>query len=74
MASERPGELVGFDCFFVGHLDGTRGAVWQLTACDTYASFGWAELVVGPEGQPTACQASALARRVSTPRRGAGHL
>ena len=28
----RPGELVGIDCFFVGRLHGTDGAVWQLTA------------------------------------------
>src|SRR5688572_22472101 len=28
--SSRPGELVGMDCFFVGRLHGTTGAVWQL--------------------------------------------
>lgn len=36
--STRPGELVGIDCFFVGRLHGTKGAVWQLTAIDTYSS------------------------------------
>jgi transposase InsO family protein len=63
--SSRPGELVGFDCFFVGRLTGTKGAVWQITACDTYSSYGWAELVVCPEGSPGAAQTSALARRVA---------
>jgi transposase InsO family protein len=70
--SERPGELVGLDCFFVGHLHGTNGAVWQLTACDTHSSFAWAELVVCPAGQPTARQTSALARRVARELQAAG--
>lgn len=70
--SSRPGELVGMDCFFVGRLHGTRGAVWQLTACDTYSSYGWAELVVCPQGNPTAKQTSALARRVAADLQGAG--
>lgn len=63
--SERPGELVGIDCFFVGRLHGIKGAVWQLTACDTYSSYAWAELVVCPEGNPTQPQTSAFARRVA---------
>jgi transposase len=63
--SSRPGELVGFDCFFVGRLHGTKGAVWQLTACDTYSSFGWAELVRCPSGAPDQAQASRFARRVA---------
>jgi transposase InsO family protein len=70
--SERPGELVGLDCFFVGRLHGTKGAVWQLTACDTYSSYGWAELVVCPEGNPTQPQTSAFARRVARELQGAG--
>src|SRR5215217_7162140 len=44
--SERPGELVGIDCFFVGRLHGAKGPVWQITAIDTYSSFAWADLVV----------------------------
>ena len=64
--STRPGELVGFDSFFVGRLHGTKGAVWQLTACDTYSSFGWAELVRCPSGQPDQVQTSRFARRVAT--------
>jgi transposase InsO family protein len=63
--SKRPGELVGLDCFFVGRLHGTKGAVWQLTACDTYSSFAWAELVTCPDGNPAQIQTSAFARRVA---------
>ncbi len=60
-----PGELVGFDCFFVGRLRGTQGAVWQLTAIDCYSSFAWAELVVCPNDNPSAKQTSRLARQVA---------
>ena len=63
--AERPGELVGFDCFFVGRLPGTKGAVWQLTAIDVYSSYAWAELVACPRGNPTGAQTSKLARRVA---------
>jgi transposase InsO family protein len=69
---ERPGELVGFDCFYVGRLRGTEGAVWQLTAIDVCSSFSWAELVVCREGNPTAKQSSSLARRVARELKGAG--
>jgi transposase InsO family protein len=61
---DRPGELVGIDCFFVGRLTGTKGAVWQLTAIDIASSFAWAELVSCPHGNPTGAQTSKLARRV----------
>jgi transposase InsO family protein len=70
--SSRPGELVGMDCFFVGRLHGTRGAVWQLTAIDTYSSYAWAELVACPEGNPTVAQTSKLARRVARELQAAG--
>jgi transposase InsO family protein len=60
---ERPGELVGFDCFYVGRLKGTSGVVWQLTAIDCYSSFAWGELVVCPNDNPSAAQTSKLARR-----------
>jgi transposase InsO family protein len=63
--AERPGELVGIDCFFVGRLSGTKGAVWQLTAIDIRSSFAWAELVTCPHGNPTGTQTSKLARRVA---------
>jgi transposase InsO family protein len=62
--AERPGELVGIDCFFVGRLQGTKGAVWQPTAIDVASSFAWAELVTCPQGNPTGTQTSKLARRV----------
>ncbi len=61
----RPGELVGIDCFFVGRLHGTTGPVWQITACDTFSSFAWADLVVCPPSGPTVEHTSALARRVA---------
>jgi transposase InsO family protein len=62
--AERPGELVGVDCFFVGRLSGTKGSVWQLTAIDVASSYAWAELVTCPQGNPTGEQTSKLARRV----------
>jgi transposase len=62
---ERPGELVGMDCFSIGRLRGTQGTVWQLTAIDVRSSYGWGELVVCPSGNPSAAQTSALARRVA---------
>jgi transposase InsO family protein len=43
---DRPGELVGIDCFYVGRLKGTEGAIWQLTAIDIASSYAWAELVI----------------------------
>jgi transposase InsO family protein len=63
--AERPGELVGVDCFFVGRLHGTRGTVWQLTAIDVASSYAWAELVVCRSGQPNAVQTSRLVCRVA---------
>ena len=69
---DRPGELVGIDCFYVGRLRGTEGAIWQLTAIDIASSFGWAELVVCKHGQPTARQTSKLARRVAADLKAAG--
>jgi transposase len=69
---KRPGELVGIDCFYVGRLRGTAGAIWQLTAIDCYSSFAWAELVISKQGNPTAAQASKLARRVARELNAAG--
>ncbi len=62
---ERPGELVGIDCFFVGKLRGTKHPVWQVTAIDCYSSYAWADLITCPTNQPTATQTSRLARRVA---------
>ena len=69
---ERPGELVGFDCFYVGRLKGTNGAVWQLTAIDCYSSYAWGDLVVCPNDNPSARQTSKLARRVGRDLKRAG--
>ncbi len=68
----RPGELVGIDCFYVGRLRGTEGKIWQLSAIDVASSFAWAELVVAKQGNPTAAQASKLARRVAADLEAAG--
>jgi transposase len=68
----RPGELVGFDCFYVGRLKGAKGVVWQLTAIDCYSSFAWAELVVCRTDNPSAGQTSRLARRVARDLKRAG--
>jgi len=59
-----PGELVGFDCFHIGRLSGTRGKVWQYTAIDLATSYTWAELHVTPVN-PSAKHTSALAERVA---------
>ena len=69
---ERPGELVGMDCFYVGRLRGTEGAVWQLSAIDVRSSFAWCELVVCRQGNPSAKQTSKLARRVARELKQAG--
>ena len=69
---ERPGELVGIDCFYVGRLRKTNGAVWQLTAIDIASSYAWADLVVCKQGNPTGDQASTLARRVASELSNAG--
>jgi transposase InsO family protein len=72
VGSSSPGELIGFDCFYVGRLHGTKGTVWQITACDTFSSFAWAELIRCPSGQPSQAQTSRFARRVTGEMRRAG--
>jgi transposase InsO family protein len=69
---DAPGELVGIDCFYVGQLRGTKGALWQLTAIDIRSSFAWAELVIAKKGNPTARQTSSFARRVARELKAAG--
>jgi transposase InsO family protein len=64
IAVQAPGELVGFDCFHVGRLSGTRGKVWQYTAIDLATSYVWAELHTTPLN-PSAKYTSRLARRVA---------
>ena len=69
---DHPGELVGIDCFYVGRLKGTEGAIWQLTAIDIASSYAWAELVICKQGNPTAKQTSKLAQRVARELKTAG--
>ncbi len=40
--SSYPGELISLDTFTVSVAG--LGKIWQYTACDTYASYGWAKL------------------------------
>jgi len=70
--AERPGELVGFDCSFVGRLHNLKETVWQLTAIDVCSSYTWANLVSCKHGQPSAAQTSKLAQRVAEELRAAG--
>ena len=62
--AEHPGALVQFDCFYIGRLTGTKGAVWQYTAIDVASAFLWADLHVTPKN-PQARLTSVLARRVA---------
>jgi transposase InsO family protein len=62
--AQRPGELVGLDCFYVGRLSGTKGAVWQYTAIDVASGYAWAELHPTPRN-PAARHGSALVRPVA---------
>ena len=61
ITTTRPGELVGIDCFFVGRLSETKGAVWQITAIDTYSSYAWTDLVRAPTSGPTVKHTTDLA-------------
>ena len=63
--AQKPGELVGLDCFYVGRLSGTKGAVWQYTAIDVASGFAWAELHSSPRN-PAAKHCSALVKRVAS--------
>lgn len=67
----RPGELVQMDCFYIGRLSGTKGAVWQYTAIDVRSAYCWAEVHVTPRN-PSPRFASALARRVAEDLKGRG--
>ena len=64
IAVARPGELVQMDCFFLGRLSGTTGAVWQYTAIDAYSAYLWARLYVTPRN-PAARSTSLLAHAVA---------
>jgi transposase-like protein len=68
----RPGELVGIDCFYVGRLKGTEGAIWQLTAIDIASSTPGRSSSICKQGNPTALQTSKLAQRVARDLKAAG--
>jgi transposase InsO family protein len=61
----RPGEVVQMDCFYVGRLQGTKGAVWQYTAIDVASAYLWATLQPGSVKHPLSKHASGLARQVA---------
>jgi transposase InsO family protein len=65
LEAQRPGELVGLDCFYIGRLSGTKGAVWQYTAIDVASGYAWAQLHASPRN-PRAEHCSALVRRVAS--------
>ena len=64
IAADHPGELLQLDCFYIGRLTGTTGAVWQYTAIDVASAFVWAELHVTPKN-PLAQYSAGLAERVA---------
>ena len=53
------------DCFYVGRLQGTKGAVWQYTAIDVGSAYCWAELRAGSVKHSESRWTSVLARRVA---------
>jgi len=69
--ADRPGQIVGVDCFYVGRLSGTKGTVWQYSAIDVASGFAWAELHTSPRN-PLATHTSALVERVASELAAAG--
>src|SRR5207248_420451 len=63
--AQRPGGIVGVDCFYVGRLAGTKGTVWQYTAIDIASGFAWAELHTS-ERNPVARHTKSLVHRVAS--------
>jgi transposase InsO family protein len=69
--AERSGEIVGVDCFFIGRLSGSKGALWQYTAIDVASGFAWAELHSSARN-PVARNARSLVERVASELAAAG--
>jgi transposase InsO family protein len=65
LEASAPGQIVGLDCFYIGRLSGTKGAVWQYTAIDIASGFAWAELHTSPKN-PQAMHCSTLVARVAS--------
>jgi IS30 family transposase len=59
--AKRPGDLVCFDCFYIGNLKGV-GRVWQITACDAASSYALAEVFLG---EPRGAVSAPFLRRVT---------
>ena len=62
---------MGFDCFHVGRLSGTKVKVWQYTAIDIATSYVWDELHTTPLNR-SASNTGRLARRVAAALAGGG--
>ena len=60
--SEKPGELVCIDTFYIGNLKGV-GKMWQLTACDAASSYAMAKVV----SANNATEAATFLRNVVAP-------
>lgn len=75
-----PGDLVQFDCFYVGSFKETRlgadksqhGRIWQYTAIDVASSWLWVELEASAHN-PDPGVASKLAHRVAADLTSWGH-
>lgn len=80
LLAHRPGDLIQFDCFYVGSFKETRlgqnkqnrGKIWQYTAIDVASSWLWVELESSPHN-PDPAVASKLAHRVATDLTNWGH-
>jgi transposase InsO family protein len=69
--ASQPGEKVQMDCFFIGRLAGTKGSVWQYTACDVASGFGWGFLRAS-ERNPRARHTQELVHAVARELKAAG--
>ena len=64
LEADQPGDLVQFDCFYIGRLSGTKGRCWQYTAIDVASSYVWAAVHLSPVNpDPNFC--STLVHRVA---------
>jgi transposase InsO family protein len=62
---------VQLDCFYVGRLSGTKGTVWQYTACDVASGYAWAFLKAS-ERNPRARWTAELCHQVARELKAAG--
>lgn len=71
LKASKPGDLIQFDCFYVGSFKQTKlttkkipGRIWQYTAIDVASSWVWIELEASLHN-PDPAVASKLAHRVA---------